>query len=312
MAYFRLFRVFNLMIIALIMFFFKFFLFDVALAFDGVESPLSNWQFIWMVATYVVLTAGGYAINDYYDIGMDEINKPDKTVLRNKIPLSAGQNWFFILTAVGLISGCGLAWVLNTTTLYFVPVFVAALYWFYSTKYKRELLAGNITVAILAALNILIVYIYFILTFHRIQDFPVSMFSFINKVVFIYAMFAFLVTFIREVIKDIPDVEGDKEFDCDNLPIRYGIKNTKTILLILSALFLLILGYFGYYSIGLKKMYLMYYIFIILIPFWIYFMRGLYKANEKKDFTDLATLLKLYMLAGIFSLQMFDITNAWR
>jgi len=300
------------MIIALIMFFFKFFLFDVALAFEGIESPITNWQFVWLVATYVILAAGGYAINDYYDIGMDEINRPEKIVLRNKIPYSAGQNLFFILTAVGLLSGLGLAWVLNVTTLYFLPAFVAALFWFYSTKYKREFLSGNIAVGVMAALNILIVYLYFLLAFPRIENFPISMYSFINKVVFIYATFAFLVTFIREVVKDIPDMEGDKEFDCVNLPIKYGVKTTKTILLVLSALFLLVLGYFGYYAVGLKKMYLMYYIFIILIPFWIYFMRGLYKANEKKDFTDLATLLKLYMLAGIFSLQMFDITNAWR
>ncbi|HPF01549.1 MAG TPA: UbiA family prenyltransferase, partial [Bacteroidales bacterium] len=117
MAYFRLFRVVNLLIMALIMYFFRFFLFESALGFENIASPLSELQFGMLVGMFVLLAAGGYALNDYYDIGMDEINNPEKTVLRKKLPLSAGQNWFFILTAAGLVIGFILAFMLKATSL---------------------------------------------------------------------------------------------------------------------------------------------------------------------------------------------------
>lgn len=312
MAYFRLFRVVNLFIMALIMVFVKFFLFDPSLALDKVASPLSDLQFIWLVATYMFIAAGGYAINDYYDIGMDEINRPGKTVLRNKIPLSYGQNLFFILTAIGVLSGFGLAYTLQSTTLYFMPVFVAALFWFYSTKYKREFVSGNLVVAFLAALNIGIVYIYYTLSFPGIGDFPVNVFPYITKIVVIFASFAFFVTFIREIIKDVVDIEGDSKFDCKNIAIHFGVKETKLILYVLSFVLLAAILVFVYFTWKLNKDYLFYYVLVVLVPMWIYFISNLFKAKETDDFKPLALFLKIFMVAGIVSLQLLDMSNQWR
>ncbi|MPM04355.1 1,4-dihydroxy-2-naphthoate octaprenyltransferase [bioreactor metagenome] len=312
MAYFRLFRVVNLLIMALIMYFVRFFLFDSALAFENIVSPLTELQFAMLVGMFVLFGAGGYSLNDYFDIGMDEINNPGKTVLRDKLPLSAGLNWFFILTAAGLVVGFILAFMLKSTTLYFMPVFLAAMYWFYSTKYKREFLSGNLVVSLMAAFNVGIIYIYYIMAFVKVGTIPVIMMPYINTTVIIFTSFAFYITFIREVVKDIPDMEGDKEFECNNLPIKLGVKNTKIILLSLSVVFLAALTYFAFYSFQLSKSYLMYFIVILLIPYWIFIMRSLWIAKEKKDFKDLATMLKIYMIAGIFSLQLLHMSNQWR
>jgi 4-hydroxybenzoate polyprenyltransferase len=297
---------------ALTMIFIKFFLIDPSIGFENVASPLSDLQFIWLVATYIVIAAGGYAINDYYDVGMDEINRPGKTVLRNKLSLSFGQNMFFVLTAIGVLSGFGLAYTLKSTTLYFMPVFVAALFWFYTTKYKREFVSGNLVVAFLAFLNIGIVYIYYILSFAGMGDFPVNMFPYITKIVVIYGSFAFYVTFIREIVKDVVDIKGDKEFDCKNIAIRFGVKDTKTILLVLSFVLLAVLLVFAYFVWTLNKDYLFWFIAVVLIPMWIYFITNLSRAKETEDFKPLALSLKIFMVAGIVSLQLLAMSNQWR
>ncbi len=312
MDYIRLFRVVNLLIMALIMVFVKFFLFDPSLALDKVASPLSDMQFIWLVATYMLIAAGGYAINDYYDVGMDEINRPDKTVLRNKLPLSLGQNLFFILTAIGVLSGFGLAYTLQSTTLYFMPVFVAALFWFYSTKYKREMVSGNLVVAFLAALNIGIIFIYYTLSFPSIGDFPIKMFPYITKIVIIFASFAFFVTFIREIVKDVVDIKGDTEFGCKNIAIHFGIKETKLVLYVLSFVLLAAIMVFAYFTWKLNKDYLFWYIVVVILPMWIYFISNLFKAKDTNDFKPLALFLKIFMVAGIVSLQLLDMSNQWR
>lgn len=312
MAYFRLFRVVNLLIMALIMYFFRYFLFESALNFENLASPLSDLQFGLLVGMFVLLAAGGYALNDYYDIGMDEINNPEKTVLRKKLPLSAGQNWFFILTAAGLVVGFILAFMLKATSLYFMPIFIAALYWFYSTKYKREFLSGNLVVSFMAALNVGIIYLYYIMAFINAGIIPVVMMPYINTIMLIFVAFAFYVTFIREVVKDIPDMKGDKEFDCSSIPIRYGIKTTRIVLLAMAAVLLAALAVFAYYSNQLSKSYLTYYILVLLVPFWIYVIRSIWVAKEKKDFSELATLIKIFMVAGVVSLQLLHMSNLWR
>ena len=231
------------------------------MGFEKIPSPLSSLQFALLVAMFVLLAAGGYALNDYYDIGMDEINKPGKTVLRQKIKLSVGLNWFFIFTALGLAVGFVLAFMLQNMTLYFVPVFLAALYWFYSTKYKREFLSGNLVVSLMASLNILIIYIYYIMAFIKSGSIPVIMMPYINTITVVYAAFAFYITFIREVAKDIPDMKGDKEFNCSNIPIKYGIKNKHGINCFINC-FLAALAIFAWNTYVTKRSYLMYYIFI--------------------------------------------------
>jgi len=312
MAYFRLFRVVNLLIMLLIMYFFRYFLFESALGFENTVSPLSDLQFALLALMFVLLAAGGYALNDYYDIGMDEINSPGKTVLRNKLSLSAGQSWFFILSAAGMVVGFILAFMLKATSLYFMPVFIAAMYWFYSTKYKREFLSGNLVVSFMAALNIGIIYLYYIMAFIHAGTIPVIMMPYINTITIIFVSFAFYVTFIREIVKDVPDMEGDKEFDCSNIPLRYGIPVTRIVLLILAVVLLASLAVFAWYSNQLSKSYLTYYILILLVPFWIYIIRGIWTAKEKKDFNDLATFIKIFMVAGVVSLQLLHMSNLWR
>ncbi len=311
MAYFRLFRVVNLLIIAFIMYFLRYFLFEPVMEVEHMTSPLSDLQFAWLVLTYLVLTAGGYALNDYYDIGMDEINRPGKTVLRNILPLKAGLNLFFILTAIGVLSGFALAWTLKSTTLYFIPVFVSALYWFYTTKYKREFISGNLVVSFLAALGVGIVFVYYVLSFPTVGFFPYRMWPYLYTIVIVFASFAFYLTFIREIVKDVIDTNGDKEFGCDNIPIRFGMAETRIILIILASVLLGGIGVFAWFTYSLNKSYLFYYLVIVMIPMSIYLINQLVRAKEIKDYKAISLFLKIMMVVGMVSLQILDMSNKW-
>lgn len=311
MAYLRLFRVVNLIIIAFIMYLLRFYLFEPAFEIDNIANTFTEWQFALIVLSYVLISAGGYAINDYYDIGMDEINRPGKTILRNKLSLRAGMTCFIVLTSIGIVIGMIVAYQLESRSMYFFPIFVAALYWFYSTKYKREIFSGNLVVSSLAALSVILVFLYYVLSFSKSGQFPVLSFPYIKKAVLIYAGFAFYITFIREVVKDLIDVKGDKEFNCNNIAIKYGLKKTKIILLVLSFVFLAALLLFAFFTYKMNKTYLFYYVLVILLPLFIYFIFQLMKSKKESDYKPLSLFLKIYMLAGIVSIQLLDLSNKW-
>lgn len=305
MSYLKLFRVVNLLIIALMMYFTRFFIIEPAFMVDKSTIPVNEWQFLLLVFTFLLISAGGYAVNDYFDAGMDEINRKEKRVLNNTLPLKAGRNSFYFLTAAGILTGIILAFWLKSSKLAFMPFFIAALYWFYSTKYKREFLIGNISVAFLAFCGVGIVWIYYVMAGLSIKSLPVAAFNDMNKLVLFFAFFAFLATFIREIVKDIVDVEGDKAFECVNLPIKLGEKKAKNVAMITGILLWVMLALFIIllYLSGQKM--IAYFMGGIMLPFNIYWLLELRKAKEKSQFVTVSNLLKMFMVMGILSMSLY-------
>lgn len=304
MSYFKLLRPLNLLIAAVLMYFVRFQIIEPFMLAEHPQASINELQWALIVLSYVLLMAGGYALNDYYDIGMDEINRPEKTILRTKIPLSRGRNLFYILSAIGIATGMAAAILFDTKKLLFLPLVIALMYWFYSTKYKREYISGNIVVSLLAAFGVLIPWLYMLLHLLANGNLPVISFKGMNMVVGAYAFFAFFVTFIREVVKDIPDTKGDNEFACRNLPIVLGIAKTKKILIWLSMLFLTIIAATAYYCWTHKMEYLAMFMLFIMAPLWIYFIMQLKKADSNDDFKTVSTLLKIIIVTGILSMQL--------
>lgn len=305
-SYLKLFRVQNLLIIALLMYFVRYFLLAPVYAFEHMELQMDGFSFFLFVIGYLALAAGGYAINDYYDIGMDEINRPDKTVLRNSIPLSHGKYAYFVMTIAGVLISLWAIFRINAPKLIFVLGIVTLLYWFYSTKYKREFLSGNLAIAFLAALSVGIVWLYeFFATIYN-GIIPVLHLGYITKLIFSYAAFAFDLTLIREIVKDIADIEGDKQFNCMTLPIKTGIAKTRNILYFLQIILLTGIFLATYYFYTMKYMYLLSFS-AVLITMLIYFNFKLIRAQERKDFVFLSDLLKVIFLAGIISIQLFSL-----
>jgi len=305
-SFLKLIRIQNLLMIALLMYFIRYFLVMPAYRVEFLDLQTDSFTFLLFVLGYILLTAGGYCINDYYDIGMDEINKPGKTILRNELPLSYGRNMYFLLTGAGVIVSLWAILRINAPKLIFVLAIVALLYWFYTTKYKREFLTGNIAVALLAAIAVGLPWLYeFFASIYK-GVLPFANLKFITNIVLAYAAFAFVLTFIREIIKDIADMEGDKEFECKSIPLVLGIPKTHIILYVLQFILLIGIALAAWYFFSKSYIYMLSFTAVLIILM-IYFSSKLMKANEKKDYLHLSDLLKVIFLAGIISIQLLSL-----
>jgi 4-hydroxybenzoate polyprenyltransferase len=244
---------------------------------------------LYLIASTLLIAAGGYIINDYFDIKIDQINKPDKVV----IGISLSRRLAIILHITFTASGLFLAWLVNYTTLALAAISALLLY-FYSSSYKKQFLIGNLVIAILGAMSIVICQAY-IGYLHQ------------GKVL-AYAVFAGLITLIREVVKDQEDIRGDEAFQSTSLAIVLGLRKTKTFLLSITALLLLaILVYpflaWSFYEDSTQRFFIyMAYIAVgVLAPLLLFIFR-LVKADTQSEFHNMSGLLKFIMLNGILSM----------
>ena len=226
----------------------------------------------------VSIAAGGYIINDYYDVKIDYINKPDRVVIGKSITRRYAILFHVVLSSIGILLGVYVSWRIGA-----VNVLSVFLLWLYSNNLKRLPFIGNLTVAFLTGLAIYIVDL-----FYRTD----------NSLVIIYALFAFFMTLIREVIKDMEDLKGDNTFGCKTLPIIWGIRKTKLFVYILVIVFAGIVILLNQLYRALPFKYHLIFLFIPLL--WLIFR--LIRADMKKDFKRLSIFCKVIMLLGILSM----------
>lgn len=200
---------------------------------DDPVSKTMPWWIFWVISIAILfITAGGYAINDYFDTKIDLLNHPDNLIVGRSITKTQASWIHHVLTAIGGLMGIGIAIYLRSITLGFIFVMVPGLLWFYSASYKRQFLVGNIIVAICSALVPLTLAIahhaYFFLPFNYgelLFQTPVivSLYTWMCG----FAVFAFLLTMTREIIKDCQDVFGDRESECRTIPVVLGTQRAK-------------------------------------------------------------------------------------
>ena len=226
----------------------------------------------------ISIAAAGYIINDYYDIKIDYINKPDRVVIGKSITRRYAILFHVMLSGFGILIGLYLSWRIAA-----VNVLSVFLLWLYSNNLKRLPFVGNLTVAFLTGLSILIVGMFY---------------RNVNALIVIYACFAFFMTLVREIIKDIEDVKGDDTFGCRTLPIVWGIRKTKMLIYIILAVFsvsVLVLDHF-YMDVPFH-----YYLIFLFVPLlWLLFR--IIRADMKSDFSLISTFCKIIMLFGILSM----------
>ena len=236
--------------------------------------------FILSLST-VMIAAAGYIINDYYDIKIDYVNKPDKVVVgrlvRRRIVLAS----HFMLNLMGIALGLYLGIVIGLIN--FIASF---LLWFYSNRLKRMPLIGNVTIAFLTSLSIMIIGIYYRTNVNLIM---------------IYSIFAFSINLVREIIKDMEDIRGDLRFGSKTLPIVWGFRKTKYFLFALVTIFVVLLFYLSH---SLNNHTLNVFFMVLVVPI-LYLIYLLYKADSQRRFHRLSSYCKWLMLAGIFSMTFF-------
>ena len=233
--------------------------------------------FLLSLSTMAV-AAAGYIINDYYDVKIDYINKPDRVVIGKNITRRFAILFHVLLSLLGILIGAYLSW--SVTALNVVSVF---LLWLYSNSLKRLPFVGNLTVALLTGAAV-----YSVDILYRSG----------NALIGVYAVFAMFITLVREIIKDIEDLKGDNTFGCKTLPIVWGIRRTKLVLYLIVIVFSVAVVSLNYQYRALPFRYQLIFLFVpLLILVW-----KLIRADTKLDFMYLSTLCKVIMLMGIASM----------
>ncbi len=272
-------------------------------ALYGVQLP---WYVLCMLILAVVLiAAGGYAINDYFDVRIDAINRPDKQVVTKTLTKHTAMLCHQVMTGLGAILGIVAAFLCRSWSLGLIFVFIPGLLWFYSSAYKRQFIVGNLIVAFSSALTPLIIAIANVdMLRHRFGELmnyttlPHDLYAWIGA----FAFFAFLTTLIREILKDLQDQAGDRELECHTLPIRLGDGWTKGIVitLILLTMVLICVGAYLYlpFPLGWNTLAGRYILFGLLIPFAcaIYMVA---KAQISSDYRSAQLLVKYIMGLGV-------------
>lgn len=305
-AFFRLVRWPNLVFIALTQF-----LFYYCIQLPSFNTRTSSFDyklttplFLCISLSSVLIAAAGYVINDYFDLNIDRLNKPSKLIVERLIPRRWAILWHLGLSVTGIILGI---WVGYKTGNYLIGpanVLCVALLWFYSTTFKKKLLIGNVLISLLTAWVVLVIW------FCEIRlGFVEPEFAYVQKRIYkfgvLYAGFAFIISLIREVVKDMEDMYGDEKYGCRTMPIVWGINAAKvfviTWLTVLCGAVLIV----QLYAIQLYWWWTaLYCSFFILLPLLLLF-RPVLSATEVGHYHRISSKVKIIMMTGILSMLFF-------
>jgi 4-hydroxybenzoate polyprenyltransferase len=239
-------------------------------------SLAENWRLLIMSISTISIAAAGYVINDYYDVKIDYVNRPNRVVVgrflkrRSILFIHAGLN------GVGILGGLLVSWQVGL-----INFLAAGLLWLYSNQLKRLALLGNTSVGFLTGMAVFVVYVLF----------KESIFLFSA-----YAFFAFFISLIREIIKDMEDVEGDKKFDCKTLPIVIGQRYTKLVI------YIIVLIFIGVVAILLQEEPKFWYVLGGLTLMLSILTYRLAWADKTIDFAKLSGFCKQIMILGLISM----------
>lgn len=296
MKFLKLIRYQNLLLLALMQLVFRFGYLEL------IKIPLSlfYWQYSLLVFATVLIAAGGYVINDIFDQETDEINKPEKAIIGKHISESKAYTIYASLTITGVACGFVLANSVSHPNFAVLFVLIATLLYFYASSLKQIAVVGNIVVAALLAFSVIIIGIFDIVP--NTFDINRAQMGLAFSILFDYAKFAFIINLVREIIKDIEDINGDNSQGIRTLPIIIGTKKTVIIAFILLLIPTLYLFYYINDNLFANDLYYsIFYLLALVIAPMIFCLIKIVNAKEKSDFYFISQLLKWIIFFGILS-----------
>ncbi len=245
-------------------------------------ASFNSFPFITVLVAAIaasLVAAAGYVINDYYDIEIDKISHPERPLVTGVINKNKVIIFYTVLNLIALIIS---QWI--SLLVFAFVLFTIVLLFLYSISLKKVILFGNSIIAFLTGMV-------FVFGGIVVENVAASV---------IPAIFAFLINFNREIVKDMEDVEGDLNAGVVTISARYGIKKSKLIILIITAILVLFTAY--PFLIQLYKIEYFIFVMILVNPLLVYFLKSIYKDHSKKNLKRMSLLLKLNMLFGLIAI----------
>jgi 4-hydroxybenzoate polyprenyltransferase len=306
-AFFRLIRYPNLIFIALTQCLFYFFIVIPTYKDANHDLPrLGYYNFSLLLIASLVIAAAGYIINDYFDMDIDNVNKPDKLVIGKWINRRWAMLFHMLLSFFGLFLTALVALQINNLLLLAFNFLSVVLLLFYSTTFKKKLLIGNVIISLLTAWVVGVLFVaelnFADVLYMRQHQVVLEK---LYKYTAVYAGFAFIVSLVREVIKDLEDIVGDRRYGCTTMPIVWGVNPSKIYAGIWIVVLMGLLLSIFFYSILNEWFWLKSLLSIFLLNFLIVILINVNKAATSKDYASISKQIKLLMLMGILSILLF-------
>ncbi len=268
---------------------------------------LSELQFFLLVLSTIMIAAAGYIINDYFDVRTDKVNKPERLIIDKGVKRRVAMGAHMVINIIAFIIGLYISYSINASKLAFAHFICISGLWFYSTTFKKQFLIGNVVIAVFTAMIPFAVVVYELIPCYKAY-LPIdeslsfrSIWIYISGITF----FTFLITLMREIIKDMEKYEGDKEHGYNTMPIVIGIKYSKLIIVIIAGVILAFICYYQVLQLQKKDLLTFSYFIICLQLPLLYLIFQIMKATTKTAFRKADNIIKWIMLAGVCYLFVF-------
>lgn len=290
--------------IALVQLLIKYALFEPFLKNTELTITLNGFGFGLLVLSTLCIAAAGNIINDIYDIETDLVNRPSKVIVGKSMSEKTAYTLFISLNSVGVLIGFYLSNLVGRSGFFAIFVMISALLYVYASYLKQSILLGNIVVSILVSLSILIVGVFELIPVITAQNQTTQLTFF--KILLDYALFAFSINLIREMVKDLEDIDGDYKSGLKTLPIVFGRGRASKAVFALTLLPLFGSIYYVVTYLFKFEVIIAYFVILIIAPL-IYIAVKSYNAKTKKHYRHISNMLKLVMLLGMLSILLYPI-----
>lgn len=288
----------NLLMIALVQLLIKYALLE---PFEA--NIMFNWFGIsLLILATLCLAAAGNIINDIYDVETDLINRPSKIIVGKRVSEKTAYNLFIAFNVIGILIGFYLSHLVGRSGFFALFVIISALLYVYASYLKQTLLIGNIVISLLVSMSILVVGLFELLPAITPQNQPTQLFFF--KILLDYALFAFVINLVREMAKDLEDIDGDHKAGMNTLPIAIGRDRAVKVLFVLTLLPLIGVVYYMMTYMYKQPIAVGYFLLFVIAPL-LYVSIKSFSAKNKKEFHHISNMLKLVMLFGMLSLLLY-------
>ena len=288
----------NLLMIAFVQLLIKYALFKPF----NVDITLNWFGFLLLILSTLCIAAAGNIINDIQDVDTDIVNRPEKVIIGKKVTEKTAYNLFIILNVIGVGLGFYLSNLVGRSGFFAIFVIISALLYIYATYLKQTLLVGNIVISVLVAMSVLIVGLFELLPVVTVQNQATQLTFF--KILLDYALFAFIINLVREVAKDIEDIDGDYKAGMNTLPIAIGRERATKVLFALTLLPLFGVVYYMLTYLYKQQIAVGYFLLFLVAPL-LYITIKSFSAKTKKDVRHISTILKIVMFLGMLSLLLY-------